>query len=558
MALVEVKVPDIGDFKGVEIIELLVKAGDTVTAEQSLITVESDKASMEIPSSHAGVVKELKVALGDKVAEGSLVLVLEVEGTVAGVAPTAAVPAPAAAAGPALAATAVPEALAAAPATGGPVEVLVPDIGDFDEVAVIEVMVKPGDTIKIEQSLITVESDKASMEIPSSHAGVVKEVRVAVGEKVKKGSVVAIVQASGGAPAAAPASAAGAVPAAAAVTSFPAPVAERPVPTAALPAHEPTAPKGNLPHASPSIRKLARELGVPLEEVQASGPKGRIVESDVQGFVKAVMAGSVQTAAQRAGAPSAPAAAASGGTFPGLLPWPKVDFAKFGPVERKDMSRIKKISGANLHRNWVVIPHVTNHDDADITDLEAFRVQTNKENEKSGIKVTMLAFLIKASVAALKKFPEFNSSLDDEQIVLKQYFHIGFAADTPNGLMVPVIKDADKKGIFQISQEMGDLAKKARDGKLSPAEMSGGCFSISSLGGIGGRYFTPIINAPEVSILGVCKSSTEPRWDGKAFVPRLILPLSLSWDHRVIDGAAAARFNAYLGQILADFRRVML
>ena len=560
MALVEVKVPDIGDFKDVEIIELLVKAGDTVKVEQSLITVESDKASMEIPSSHAGVVKELKVAIGDKVGEGSLVLVLETVGAASAAAPAAtAAPAPApAAAAPAVAAA---PAAAPAPAAAGPVEVLVPDIGDFDEVAVIEVMVKAGDTIKLEQSLITVESDKASMEIPSSHAGVVKEVRVAVGDKVKQGSVVAIVLASGGAAEAPPAASAAAAPApapaTAAVAAPPAPVAERPVPTAALPAHEPTAPKGVLPHASPSIRKLARELGVPLDEVKGSGPKGRIVQADIQGFVKSVMAGGVQTAAQKAKAPAA-AAPASGGAFPGLLPWPQVDFAKFGPVERKDLSRIKKISGANLHRNWVVIPHVTNHDDADITELEAFRVATNKENEKSGIKVTMLAFLIKASVAALKKFPEFNASLDGEQLVLKNYFHIGFAADTPNGLMVPVIKDADKKGIFQISQEMGELAMKARDGKLSPAEMSGGCFSISSLGGIGGRYFTPIINAPEVSILGVCKSSTEPRWDGKAFQPRLILPLSLSWDHRVIDGAAAARFNAYLGQILADFRRVLL
>ena len=329
-----------------------------------------------------------------------------------------------------------------------------------------------------------------------------------------------------------------------------------------MPAHQPTAAASSaLPHASPSIRRFARELGVPLAEVKGSGPKGRITQADVQGFVKGVMAGQIetgsQTAAQRAKAPAA-AAAGGGEAFPGLLPWPKVDFAKFGPVERKDLSRIKKISGANLHRNWVVIPHVTNHDDADITELEAFRVQLNKENEKSGVKVTMLAFLIKASVAALKKFPEFNSSLDGEQLVMKNYFHIGFAADTPNGLVVPVIKDADKKGIFQISTEMGELAKKARDGKLGPADMSGGCFSISSLGGIGGRYFTPIINAPEVSILGVCKSSTEPRWDGTQFVPRLMLPLSLSWDHRVIDGAAAARFNAYLGQILGDFRRVLL
>ena len=293
---------------------------------------------------------------------------------------------------------------------------------------------------------------------------------------------------------------------------------------------------------------------MPLDEVKGSGPKGRITQDDVQGFVKGVMAGELSTKAQGVKG----GGAATGAALPGLLPWPQIDFAKFGPIERRDLSRIKKIAGANLHRNWVVIPHVTNHDDADITELEAFRVQLNKENEKAGIKVTMLAFLIKACVAALKKFPEFNASLDGEQLVLKQYFHIGFAADTPNGLVVPVLKDADKKGILQISQEMSELAKKARDGKLSPGDMSGGCFSISSLGGIGGRYFTPIINAPEVAILGVCRSSTEPVWDGKAFQPRLMLPLSLSWDHRVIDGAAAARFNAYLAQILADFRRVLL
>lgn len=560
MALVEVKVPDIGDFKDVEVIELLVKPGDTVKKEQSLVTVESDKASMEIPSTHEGVVKEMKIKIGDKVSEGTLLLMVEGE---AGGAPAAA-PAPAAAA-PAPAApapvSAAPAASAAAPAAGGGrVEVVVPDIGDFDEVAVIEVFVKPGDTVKAEQSLITVESDKASMEIPSSHAGVIKELKVKVGDKVSKGTPLAVLEGAAGAasaPAAAPAAPA-AVPAQASAPAASAPVGEKQVPTAALPPHEPTAPKGNLPHASPTIRRLARELGVPLEEVKGTGPKGRITHDDVHGFVKGVMAGNVQTKAQAAKAPAGGAAAAGGGAFPGLLPWPQVDFAKFGPVERKDLSRIKKISGANLHRNWVVIPHVTNHDDADITELEAFRVQLNKENEKSGVKVTMLAFLIKACVAALKKFPEFNASLDGEQIVLKQYFHIGFAADTPNGLVVPVIRDADKKGILQISQEMSELAKKARDGKLGPADMTGGCFSISSLGGIGGRYFTPIINAPEVAILGVCKSSTEPKWDGKTFQPRLMLPLSLSWDHRVIDGAAAARFNAYLAQILADFRRVLL
>ena len=574
MALVEVKVPDIGDFKEVEIIELLVKPGDTVKAEQSLITVESDKASMEIPSSHAGVVKELKVKVGDKVAEGSLVLMIETgtetetgTGTGSKVAGAdAAAPRAVSAAAPAAAsAAAAPARAAAAPvvaASAGPVDVLVPDIGDFDEVTVIEVMVKAGDTIKVEQSLITVESDKASMEIPSSHGGVVSEVQVKVGDKVRKGSLVAVVQANGagGAVAATPAAAAAPAPAAAVASApAPAPAAEKAAPTAALPAHEPSAPKGVLPHASPTIRKLARELGVPLDEMKGSGAKGRILHADVQTFVKGVMAGATQTRAQAAKA----AAVTAGGSFPGLLAWPNVDFAKFGPVERRAMSRIKKISGANLHRNWVLIPHVTNHDDADITDLEAFRVATNKENERpgtatAGIKVTMLAFLIKACVAALKKFPEFNASIDGDQIVFKQYFHIGFAADTPNGLMVPVIKDADMKGIFQISQEMGELARKARDGKLSPAEMSGGCFSISSLGGIGGRYFTPIINAPEVSILGVCKSRIEPAWDGKAFQPRLMLPLSLSWDHRVIDGATAARFNVYLGQILGDFRRVLL
>ena len=323
-----------------------------------------------------------------------------------------------------------------------------------------------------------------------------------------------------------------------------------------MPAHQPGTPSGALPHASPSVRKFARELGVPLAELKGSGPKGRITQDDVQGFTKAVMAGEVRTQAQVAKAPASSGGGDGAGL--GLIAWPKIDFAKFGPIERKEMGRIKKISGANLLRNAIMIPAVTNHDDCDITDLEAFRVSTNKENEKSGVKVTMLAFLIKACVAALKKYPEFNSSLDGDALVYKQYWHIGFAADTPNGLVVPVIKDADKKGIFQISQEMGDLAKKARDGKLGPADMSGGCFSISSLGGIGGRYFTPIINAPEVSIMGVCKSSIEPRWDGKQFAPRLILPISLSWDHRVIDGAAAARFNVYFGSLLSDFRRIAL
>ncbi len=545
MALVEVKVPDIGDFKDVAVIEVLVKPGDTVKAEQSLITVESDKASMEIPSSHAGVVKELKVSLGDTVNEGTLVLMLEAAG---GSEPKSA-PAPATPA-PAATQTVAPPPPAAT-AAAGPLDVRVPDIGDFKDVAVIELLVKVGDTVKPEQSLFTVESDKASMEIPSPAAGVVKELKIKIGDKVNIGDLVAVLEgAAGSAPAAA-------APAPAASSPAPAPAAAAAAPaaaTASVPAHQPGTPAPGLPHASPSVRKFARELGVPLDEVKGTGPKGRITQEDVAAFTKQVMAGSVQTKAQAANAPK------GGGSGVGLdlLPWPKVDFAKFGPVERKEMSRIKKISGANLLRNAIVIPAVTNHDDADITDLEAFRVSTNKENEKSGVKVTMLAFLIKASVAALKKFPEFNSSIDGDALIYKQYYHIGFAADTPNGLVVPVIKDADKKGVLQISQEMGELAKKARDGKLGPADMSGATFTISSLGGIGGRYFTPIINAPEVAILGVCKSQMEPVWDGKAFQPRLMLPLSLTWDHRVIDGAAAARFNAYLGQILGDFRRVLL
>jgi pyruvate dehydrogenase E2 component (dihydrolipoamide acetyltransferase) len=555
MATIDIQVPDIGDFDEVSVIEVMVKPGDTVKPEQGLIVVESDKASMEIPCSHAGVVKDLKVKLGDKVKQGSIVLTLDVAGEGAA---TIAAPATAPAA-PAVAVAASP--VAAAPAAAGPVAdasmpVHVPDIGDFKDVVVIEVMVKPGDTIKVEQSLITVESDKASMEIPSSAAGVVKEVKVKIGDKLNIGDLVAILQGAGGV-SAAPSVSPAVAPTVAAVAAAPVAAAAAPSAVAAVPAHDPSvAPSAKLPHASPSVRKFARLLGVPLAEVKGTGGKGRITEQDVQAFTKSVMSGALQTAAQAAS--SKPAAAAGDGAALGLIPWPKVDFTKFGPVERKDLSRIKKISGANLHRNWVMIPHVTNHDDADITDLEAFRVLTNKENEKSGVKVTMLAFLIKACVAALKKFPEFNASLDGDQLVLKQYFHIGFAADTPNGLMVPVIKDADKKGIMQISQEMGDLAKKARDGKLGPADMSGACFTISSLGGIGGRYFTPIINAPEVAILGVCKSTQEPIWDGKAFVPRLMLPLSLSWDHRVIDGAAAARFNVYLAQILGDFRRVLL
>ncbi|MFT0531838.1 dihydrolipoyllysine-residue acetyltransferase [Castellaniella hirudinis] len=447
------------------------------------------------------------------------------------------------------------------------VEIKVPDIGDFDEVDVIEILVAVGDTIAAEQSLITVESDKASMEIPASQGGVVKTLKVKVGDKVAEGAVILEVEAdeAAAAPAepapAAKAEAAPAAPAAApeettapAAAAAPAPApapaagaSGRTSPTAAY--AEAEVPLRNLPHASPSVRKFARELGVNLAQVTGSGAKNRITADDVRAYVKQALA---------TGGASPVGSTLPGGEGFSVLGWPKVDFAKFGEIEARPLSRIKKISGANLHRNWVMIPHVTNNDVADITDLEALRQQLNAENKKAGIKVTMLAFLVKAVVAALKKFPDFNASLDGDNLVLKHYYHIGFAADTPNGLVVPVIRDADKKGVLEIATETSELAALARDGKLSPAQMQGGCFSISSLGGIGGTDFTPIINAPEVAILGVSRSSMQPVWDGKAFQPRLMLPLSLSYDHRVIDGAAAARFNAYLGGLLADFRRIIL
>ena len=465
-------------------------------------------------------------------------------------------------------------------------ELKVPDIGDFAEVEVIELLVSPGDTVSVEQSLVTVESDKASMEIPSDSAGRIVEMRVKIGDKVSKGSVVAMIEpASGGAaavsaaaPASAPAPAGDAAGRTDAPTDGGSAAPARASPPAASSAQAAPAPKSDTssaearphpvpeelrelatqdaskPHASPSVRKFARELGVDLSRVTGTGPKQRITQEDVQAWVKGTIASIGSAAGGAAGA------GAGGGLGGGLdlLPWPKVDFEKFGPIERKPLARIKKISAANLHRNWVMIPHVTNQDDADITELEAFRLQLNKEGEKSGTKYTMLAFLIRASVHALKKFPEFNASLEGDTLVLKRYYHIGFAADTPNGLVVPVVKDADRKGLSDIAQETADLARKARDGKLSPTDMQGGTFSISSLGGIGGTGFTPIINAPEVAILGVSRSAMRPVWDGKQFAPRLILPLSLSYDHRVIDGASAARFNAHLVQLLGDFRRVSL
>jgi len=431
------------------------------------------------------------------------------------------------------------------------IDVKVPDIGDFKDIPVIEIFVKAGDPVKAEDSLVSLESDKATMDVPAPAAGVVREVRLKLGDKVSEGSLILTLDTAATAdakPAAAPAPAPTAPPPAAAPVTAPAPAA---VPAAASAPAMPAAAidddafKGA--HASPSVRKFARELGVDLAQVKGTGPSARILQEDVQNFVKAAMSGG-----------AAAGGGVSGGGSLNLLPWPTVDFAKFGPVEAKPLSRIKKISGANLARNWVMIPHVTQFDEADITDLEAFRVQLNKENEKAGIKITMLAFLIKASVAALRRFPDFNASLDGDNLVLKKYFHVGFAADTPNGLVVPVIRNADQKGVLQIAKEMGELSAKAREGKLGPAEMQGGCFSISSLGGIGGTAFTPIINAPEVAILGVSKSATKPVWTGKDFAPRLMVPLSLSYDHRVIDGASAARFTAYLAGLVADMRRVML
>jgi pyruvate dehydrogenase E2 component (dihydrolipoamide acetyltransferase) len=446
-------------------------------------------------------------------------------------------------------------------------ELKVPDIGDYKDIPVIEILVKVGDTVAKDQSIVTLESDKATMEVPADVAGVIKELRVKLNDKVSMGSVVAIIEAGAAAIAATLAPAPASTPPVRGEPVEP-PVAKQAAPmSAAAPVANPSTSSGRTEsvasatstpsasadqtkaHATPSVRKFARELGVDLNRVKPTGPKNRILQEDVQGFVKGVMSGSQSAATTSSGAD---------GAALGLLPWPKVDFAKFGAIETKPLSRIKKISGANLHRNWVMIPHVTNHDEADITELEAFRVKLNEENAKAGIKVTMLAFMIKAAVMALKKFPDFNASLDGENLIVKNYFNIGFAADTPNGLVVPVIKNADTKGVFEISKEMGELAGKAREGKLGPADMQGGCFSISSLGGIGGTYFTPIINAPEVAIMGVCKSEMKPKWNGKEFEPRLMLPLSLSWDHRVIDGASAARFNVYFASLLSDLRRAIL
>ena len=568
MSTLEVKVPDIGDFKDVPVIEVFVKPGDRVKPDDSLVTLESDKATMDVPSPSAGVVKDLKLKVGDKVSEGGVILTLETDGAAAAPQQASAKPSsqspsssPSPAQSPApggappqpTGATPSPQH-AAASGRASAQEVKVPDIGDFKDVPVIEVFVKPGDTVKADDPLVTLESDKATMDVPSPTAGVIKDLKLKVGDKVSEGTVILTLEARETAAAKAPQEAAAPAATKEEPSTPPTPPKEappsRPAPGTAGASGAPIDEQAfKAAHASPSVRVFARELGVDLSKVKGSGPKGRILNEDVQQFVKQALSGGA--------APAAGAGIAGGGAL-NLLPWPQVDFSKYGAVEAKPLSRIKKISGANLARNWVMIPHVTQFDDADITDLEAFRVRLNKENEKAGIKVTMLAFLIKVSVAALRKFPDVNASIDGDNLVYKRYFNIGFAADTPNGLVVPVIKNADQKGIMQIAQEMGELSAKARDGKLGPADMQGGCFSISSLGGIGGTAFTPIINAPEVAILGVSRSATKPVWDGKEFAPRLTLPISLSYDHRVIDGAAAARFTTYLCQLLADMRRVVL
>lgn len=521
---IEIQVPDIGADE-VEVTEVMVKVGDKVEAEQSLITVEGDKASMEVPSPQAGVVKEIKIAVGDKVTTGKLIMIFDsAEGASA---PAAAPEAPAAA--------------PTAPAASTLKEVAVPDIGG-DEVEVTEVMVKVGDTVTAEQSLITVEGDKASMEVPAPFAGTVKEIKIATGDKVKTGSLIMTFEVAGAAPAptAAPASAPVAAPAAAPVASAPAKTAD---------SKNEFVENDAYIHATPVIRRLAREFGVNLAKVKGTGRKGRILREDVQAYVK--------DAIKRAEAP-----AAAGGGLPGMLPWPKVDYSKFGEVEEVELGRIQKISGANLSRNWVMIPHVTLMEEVDTTEVEEFRKQQNKEAEKKklDVKITPLVFVMKAVARALEEMPRFNSSIseDAQRLFLKKYINIGIAVDTPNGLVVPVFKDVNKKGIMELSRELGEVSKKARAGKLTAADMQGGCFTISSLGGIGTTGFAPIVNAPEVAIMGLSRSSIKPVWNGSEFVPRLILPMSLSFDHRVIDGADGARFITLVGQLMSDIRRLVM
>jgi pyruvate dehydrogenase E2 component (dihydrolipoamide acetyltransferase) len=528
---VEVRVPDIGDFKDVPVIEVLVKPGDRVKKNDSLITLESEKASMEVPAERDGIVRDVKVKVGDKVSQGTPIVVL---GTAE--APNAK--------------PAVDAAEAPAPANPEAIDVRVPDIGDFKDVPVIEVFVKPGDRVKKNDSLITLESEKASMEVPAEREGVIQDVKVKVGDKVSKGSTILTLSASGApaqteqqAPAAQQTPSAQQAPSAQQTVSAqqtPPAQQQKEVPQRTAP---PSTTGDGIVHAGPAVRRFARELGVDLRGLRGTGPNGRVTREDVQGFVKSAL---------RDGA-------RSGAALPGLPPWPKLDFSQYGEVERKPLSRIKKLSGPNLHRNWMLVPHITNYDEADVTSIEALRNEVNAEQAKSGgPKLTMLAFLIRASVAALQRFPEFNSSLDGEELILKRYYNVGFAADTPGGLVVPVIRNADSKGLIEIAREAQELAGKAREGKLTLAQMQGGSFTISSIGGIGGTAFTQIVNAPEVAILGATRAATKPVWDGKKFVPRLMLPLSVSYDHRAIDGAGAARFLVYIAELLADFRRVML
>ncbi len=586
---IEIKVPDIGDYQNVPVIDVLVAPGDTVSMDQSLVTLESDKATIDIPSPFAGVIRQISVKSGDPVSEGSVIALIEMvqAGEATAAATQAALEQPVAAQKMAQQAStapghadaqskpsAAPEQASSQPVASQTIEVKIPDIGDYKNVPVIDVLVALGDTVTADQSIVTLESDKATIDIPSPFAGVIRQISVKAGDPVSEGSLVAlleIVQAvsassesaqptveQGAASDASKAASASSSPASTASSSNTANEARQAIPSAQektpdLHSASDTAERtGPTKHASPSIRKFARELGVDITRVIGTGPTGRIQREDVVNYTKQIM-----RTAQEPGA--AAAASASGGEL-GLLPWPKIDFSKWGKVEAKPLSRIKKLSGANLHRNWVMIPHVTNQDEADITELEAFRIQLNKEHQKTGQKATLLAFLLKACVAALKAFPDFNTSLDGDTLVYKQYYNLGFAADTPNGLVVPVIKDADQKGVLQLAQETAELAALARTGKLKPDQMQGSCFSISSLGGIGGTGFTPIINAPEVAILGVSRGALRAVWDAqqKQFVPRLMVPLSLSYDHRVIDGAQAARFNAYLVGLLGDFRRVLL
>jgi pyruvate dehydrogenase E2 component (dihydrolipoamide acetyltransferase) len=538
--------PDVGDFAGVEIIEILVAPGDRISVEQPMLSLESDKATMEVPAPRAGVVKELLVKLGDKVSSGRPLLTLETEGESTASAP-AAKPAPAAAA-PVTAAAAAP---AAAPARTGPAEtlsVVLPDIGDFTDVPVIEVLVKPGDQIAVDQSLVTLETDKATMEVPSPNAGLVESVAVKVGDKLTQGDLILTLRGEAADTAHAETPAPQPTPAAPAARA-PGEPEPRPAPVPARP--EDLALTGSKPHASPGIRRFARELGVDLRLVTGSGPKARILREDVQGYVKGALA--VVASPQ--------AAAAAPGALPfGLTAAAEVDFAKFGPVEVQELQRIKKLSGRHLHRCWLSIPHVTQFEDADITDLEDFRKAQKDAAEQAGVRLSILPLLLKVAAVALNQMPKVKSSLstDGESLILKQYTHIGVAVDTPNGLVVPVVRDVDKKSVFELARELGDLGKKARDGKLLPTEMQGGCFTISSLGGIGGTHFTPIVNAPEVAILGVSRADMKPVWNGSEFRPRLMLPLSLSYDHRVIDGAEGARFTTLLCHLLADIRRLLL